>query len=318
MKDSFKRCAITVKLMLEREKLEKMKIQYLNGGLANQVFQYIFARFIELYNQNSEPVFLDDSFFFVNNVHNGYELERVFGIKANLLSKYFTPDAWEKLIDNKRKGISICQSFQNMGVDMVMIAEGGNYMEHNPFYGTVKQMVSGQFQPKVTQLQGNIYYHGYWINKEWLESFREEIMEELQFPPLSDLRNLKYAEKMLQCNSVAIHVRRGDYVSLHLEMHKEYYAIVTEKIVEQYPDAVFFVFSDDPAWCKMNADELGLDRARETVYVMGNVNGKNYIDLHLMTMCRGMILSNSAFCYLAALMSDCLQYYINPVEERKI
>lgn len=69
-----------------------MKIQYLNGGLANQVFQYIFVRFAELYYPAGGPWFLDDSFFFANQVHNGYELEKVFGIQANLLSRYFDAD----------------------------------------------------------------------------------------------------------------------------------------------------------------------------------------------------------------------------------
>ena len=62
-----------------------MKIQFLNGGLANQVFQYIFVRYAELSHPGCAPWFIDDSFFFVNNVHNGYELERVFNINANLL-----------------------------------------------------------------------------------------------------------------------------------------------------------------------------------------------------------------------------------------
>ena len=32
-----------------------MRIQYLNGGLANQVFQYIFVRFAELYYPEGGP-----------------------------------------------------------------------------------------------------------------------------------------------------------------------------------------------------------------------------------------------------------------------
>lgn len=92
-----------------------MKIQYLNGGLANQVFQYIFVRFAELYNPQNEPWFIDDSFFFLNNVHNGYELEKVFGIQANLLSRHFDSDVWAEFIKNKKNGFSIAQSFKNLG-----------------------------------------------------------------------------------------------------------------------------------------------------------------------------------------------------------
>ena len=83
-----------------------MKIVKILGGLGNQMFQY--ALYISLKHKcNGETVKIDTSCFRGYPLHNGYELERVFGIKANLLSKYFTPDAWEKLIDNKRKGISI-------------------------------------------------------------------------------------------------------------------------------------------------------------------------------------------------------------------
>lgn len=40
-----------------------MKIQYLNGGLANQVFQYIFVRYAELTYPDCGPWIFDDSFF---------------------------------------------------------------------------------------------------------------------------------------------------------------------------------------------------------------------------------------------------------------
>lgn len=92
-----------------------MKIQYLNGGLANQTFQYIFARFHDLENPKDEPMLLDDSSFFVNPVHNGYELEKVYSVKPRLLSQYFDPDVWEYMIEQKRNGISIPQILLDTG-----------------------------------------------------------------------------------------------------------------------------------------------------------------------------------------------------------
>ena len=52
-----------------------MKIQFLNGGLGNQAFQYIFARYYAL-SHPGEVMYLDDSYFAQNTVHNGYELEK--------------------------------------------------------------------------------------------------------------------------------------------------------------------------------------------------------------------------------------------------
>ncbi len=56
----------------------KMRIQYLNGGLANQTFQYIFYRYAQLRAPEYGPWYLDDSFFWVKKQHNGYELEKVY------------------------------------------------------------------------------------------------------------------------------------------------------------------------------------------------------------------------------------------------
>ena len=49
----------------------------------------------------------------------------------------------------------------------------------------------------------------------------------------------------------------------------------------------------------------------EITYVEGNVQGKNYLDLQLMTKCQAMILSNSAFSYLAALLNPNRAYTLN-------
>ena len=55
---------------------------FFNGGHGEQVFQHIVYRFIE---ENCDaPVYLDNRCFYNAKVHNGYELERVFGVKPNL------------------------------------------------------------------------------------------------------------------------------------------------------------------------------------------------------------------------------------------
>ena len=43
-------------------------------------------------------------------------MEKVFGIKANLLSRQFDSDVWEEFIRNRQDGGSVAQTFQNMGI----------------------------------------------------------------------------------------------------------------------------------------------------------------------------------------------------------
>lgn len=291
-----------------------MNIQFLNGGLANQVFQYIFLRYAELLHPEKEPWFLDDSFFFVNNVHNGYELERVFRIKPNLLSQAFDEDVWEEFIRNKRNGISIPQTLKEMDLDIIMYAEMDNYKEWNPFDGNVIRMFqANEFHPEITSIPyPNVYYHGYWINKNWFGSYKDILLKELSFPEMPSASAKAYADQIMTTPSVAVHVRRGDYVDLGWQLSKDYYAKAMYDMSQNVNGFTLFVFSDDLQWCQEHAKDLGFDYASKVVYVEGNTGRNSYVDMQLMSMCEGMVLSNSAFCYLAALMNHRLKVYKNP------
>lgn len=290
-----------------------MKVQYLNGGLANQVFQYIFFRYLEI-KQPDENCFLDDSFFFFNDVHNGYELEKVFSVTPHLLSRYFTPDVWEELIKSRRNGISIPQIIKNQGDDICMIAEADNYKTANAFDGAVYEIPNSKFFPEVASIRfPNVYYHGYWIHSDWYRSCREILAKELVFPPLTDKNNLSYAQNINSTWSIAVHIRRGDYVNLNWAIPPDYYLNSMKKFHAAHPEGYYFIFSDDIPWCKENAAQLGLKLPSDShvSYVEGNVYGRNYIDLQLMSMCRGMVMSNSAFCFLAVLLSGSLEEFIS-------
>lgn len=105
-----------------------MRIQKLSGGLARQVFQYAFMRYGEI-NDPSEDWYLDDSDFFIEDKYNGYELEKVFGVKPKLLSETFDEDVWEEMIEKKKAGISIPQMIKDTGVPIIMYAEDDSYKQ---------------------------------------------------------------------------------------------------------------------------------------------------------------------------------------------
>ena len=290
-----------------------MKIQYLNGGLANQVFQYIFIRYAELSNPSSGPWFLDDSFFFINDVHNGYELEKVFHLQPKLLSRHFDEELWIELVHKKQQGISIPQSFLNLGFPIKMISEFENYKEHNPFSGEIYHIPGNAFIPEIANIPEEfLYYHGYWLNPEWFRAYQDIFRHELSFPTIlpSDSQNMSYASRITEARSVAVHIRRGDYVKLGWQSKNEFYLQNVKKILTEYPDATFFVFSDDIDWCIRNKEEMGLHLPSETVFVTGNTHGNNYIDLQLMSMCNILLLGRSAFGYLAMLLDERLDYCI--------
>ena len=98
----------------------------------------------------------------------------------------------------------------------------------------------------------------------------------------------------------------------YIDQLKELYSQAIYKFYQSYQNFVLYVFSDDIEWCRQNSTNLGFSYASDVVYVEGNTNGNNYIDLQLMSMCEGIVMSNSAFCYLAALLDKRLKVHITP------
>ena len=290
-----------------------MKIALFNGGLGNQIFQYIFARALEI--SSGEKCWLDDSYFFISDDHNGYELEKIFGIKTNRLSEYFDPDVWESMISNVKNGFSIPQQFKESGNDLFVVAETSDFK----FDGNFVYAPANKYTPEILNSQGNVYYHGYWVTNGWLQQNKEILTRELTFPTITDEYNLKLAEKIKLTNSISIHIRRGDFVKLGWELPDSFYMNSIKSFIEQVPDGQYFLFSDDIEWCKLNAKSLGLNLIEDKLIVVeGNIKGKNYLDMQLMSMCKGMIIANSSFSYLAALLNKNLRWISNPTPNRKV
>lgn len=288
-----------------------MKIQFLNGGLANQTFQYIFSRYYELAHPG-QLMFLDDSYFALNTVHNGYELEKVFGLRPHMLSEYFDQESWAYILQEKRAGKSVPQILCENGFGMSMITEVQNYAQFNPFGGNVMPIPANGYFPEILEYPGDVYYHGYWINKSWFEQYRDVFLQELTFAEPLDDKNLGYLKQIKDTQSVSLHIRRGDYVTLGWAYSTEIYRkMITQFLTEHAGKWSLFVFSDDIEWCRENQEELGFDMFESATLVTGNENGKNYIDLQLMSQCKAMIMSNSAFCYLAALLNTEKMFVLN-------
>lgn len=290
--------------------MDDLKIVMMNGGLGNQLYQYTFMRFLEVHT--GQKCIVDDSAFWGNRVeHNGLELERIFNIKLNKLSDCFTFDVWEEMISQKQNGISIPQQLLDNGLNVTLIAESNTYK----FDGNVIQIAPNNINNEILNVflnaKGNIYYFGYFVNVIYVRLMLNTLRKELRFPKLKetlekDTINMRYAELISLTNSVALHIRRGDFLKCGRAVSAEKYAKAVKKFEDREEPYTYFVFSDDIEWCKQNKGELGLlDIKGDSVFVEENIgNGNNYIDMQLMSYCKNMIISNSSF--------GCWAYYLNP------
>ena len=136
-------------------------------------------------------------------------------------------------------------------------------------------------------------------------SFYENRKDWLIFRPIYlNERNQKLINLMLSVQSVAIHVRRGDFLSSkYCDMLADiatpsYYQKAIELIKKRFSASHFFVFSDDIEWCKSH-----LSIPNEPVYIDWNVGKDSYIDLYLMTHVQANIIANSTFSYWGAYLN---------------
>ena len=297
------------------DKPNNIKIVYINGGLGNQVFQYIFARWLQL--SGHKDVYLDDSYFFltqeiaeqnkkeqpaynISGAHNGYELDYVFPnhTKIRRLSEYLSKE-------DLNKGINwICSKINNI---KVIFEAYGNFDLMNSVVASEKYMSdSNQYNSMVGKLDGNVYYGGYWINPGWIRAYNNVILKDLEFRLIqkTDIHNKNYEKLIKNKFSVGVHIRRGDFIKLGWEVNEETYKNILQNIQDNISGtADYFIFSDQIDWVIENADKLNIpDHA---IYVTGNFDYQNnYIDCYLMSQCNVLVVGVSSFSYLASLLNQ--------------
>lgn len=261
-----------------------MKIVEFNGGLGNQMFQYAF--YLALTRQG-EVVKADISSYARNEQHNGYELEKIFGIKMDIA------DERESILCGAPQQDFIHRKLRKLG-----------WIRKNEKYIHFDGAKALQYQPELLEnLPDSCYLSGYWQCEKWFDSVKEEVRRRFSFKENDlDGTNRKLLEQIGGANSVSIHVRRGDYNHIPLYQNictlEGYYKPAIDFIQRQELDVQFFVLSNDIPWCR---EHLKLKNA---VYVDHNSGLSSYRDMHLMSLCKHNIIANSTFSWWGAWLND--------------
>ncbi len=100
-------------------------------------------------------------------------------------------------------------------------------------------------------------------------------------------------------NSVAVHVRRGDF-AIYGMVDDNYYINSINEITKNIKEPHFFFFSDDINYVKNNIIKKLSSYIYIYIYIVDtNDNDKGYLDLFLMMNCKHQIASNGSFGYFA-------------------
>lgn len=156
----------------------------------------------------------------------------------------------------------------------------------------------GEYEEPYNSLTKNKYIRGHWFWKELVFKMDGVARNELRvITPLSK-ENENYLNKISECNSVGVHIRRGDYVTLGLIVcDLDYYRKCMDIMAGKVDDPVFFIFSDDIPWVKKN-----LNTQYNIIYI--DNNNPSPEDMRLLYSCKHFIMSNSTFSWWGAYLGD--------------
>lgn len=152
-----------------------------------------------------------------------------------------------------------------------------------------------QWEYKLGTVYKNKYFWGDWQKASFFKdadlkiNLTEDIMDEAAADILEHIRD---------DNSVAIHIRRTDYIGLGWALDVAYYEKAMAEILKTNKNAVFYIFSDDLSW------------SEENLYGDVFVKFDTLTDLYLMSECKHNIIANSTYSFWAA--------YLNKHQDKKV
>ena len=159
-----------------------------------------------------------------------------------------------------------------------------------------------KFTPALLDVKKGYVTGGSFIGDEYIPTCSDELRRSIKFAGTDSDYIKKMEHKILQTNSVSIHVRLGDYLnnnSLYGGIcTPEYYKKAVSLIKKKAPDATFFLFSNDVSAA---AEMLGI---KDIVPVAENTGDKSYLDMYLMSKCKHNIIANSTFSWWGAWLNE--------------
>ena len=149
---------------------------------------------------------------------------------------------------------------------------------------------------------GDTYYNIYG-NPCNLEGVEDEVRKIFCFIPFDDKENIAMADKIAETESVAIHARvvNFDY-GMKESLERNYYKKAVRYIKGKINKNIsFFLFSDNPDWCRENIELLGL-KDEDVTFVDFNKGENAFRDMQLMSLCKHIITAKSTFSWWAGVL----------------
>lgn len=258
-----------------------MDVIIICNGLGNQMSQYALFLMKKKLSSNTRILFDKRS----KSIHNGFELNKVFNIQyENSFFDIILFFLFRVLLMKKYSFISRPVIFLLNKIGFSIVEENYNY-NFNPEY-----LVSNSYKIR--------FYYGGWHSEKYFSPIKNQIFKCFEFKIYNqDSRFNNMLKSIIECNSVSIHVRRGDYLdpvnftTFGSVCTLEYFLKAIDKMNSLIPNPQYFVFTNDEVWVEQNFPSENL------IIVDINKSLNSWKDMFLISKCKNHINSNSSFSW---------------------
>lgn len=246
-------------------------------GLGNQLFQYAYARALEL--RTNQRVYFDIERCFAEKLE-GKRIPRKYQLNLFHTKIRAYPDT-EKMFfflkQNNPLEKILCWAAQKRMLPLKFIKE---------------QDVS--YKADLNTISGCYYLMGWFQNEAYFKEYREIILHELT--PKKKIHVTPKMKAVLdENNTVSMHIRRGDFKEENIMLPISYYKRAADYMKTKINNPVFLVFSDEIQWVKTH-----LNLGECVIYVSDEEKLEDYEELLLMSKCKHNIIANSTFSWWGA------------------
>lgn len=246
----------------------------LQGRTGNHLFQYALGRVLA--KKHQVPIVLDASWF----NHEGWAQVSHF-LSLPLQAEVVRP----------------C----SLGSRMLRKITGKHHWEFLSVPVFREKPADQSFDARFLECPSDCVLFGYFQTPRYFGEIAEELREELRSLLNSVCSSSEIHRELAKPGTVAVHVRRGDYMqhSVFQVCDEEYYRASINQMRKEVSGAKFFIFSDDPAWCRSTFCDDD-----QTIVDSGEAGNNPLYDLHLMSLAAHHIIANSTYSWWSAWLAQ--------------
>ncbi len=259
-----------------------MIISRIDGGLGNQMFQYAYGLYLA---KRAKTEFYLDISSYEKQPQHGYLLDH-FQIDAEVLPAKLSAKIPRKYRSSAAKVSRLQDGF------------GFRSLRRN------KERHFG-FQTSHLEAGDNRYLVGYWQSEQFFPGMGDELLRQFALRCSLTAQSQEMGGRMAEGNSIALHVRRGDYVTsqsaaaIYEHLSVDYYHRCLQAWTREQDRPEVYIFSNDIAWCR---EQFRLEHP--THFVDHTSVDTAFEDLWMMRQAACLVMANSTFSWWAAWLNQ--------------